>query len=89
MFLHLSVFLSTGDLWADTPPRTDTLQADTPLYSACWDMVNNWAVRILLECNLVQNTNADIDAKCEWTFKLLTVTQSQTSSVNRPQAIIQ
>ena len=32
----------------DTPPR-----ADTPLHSACWDIVNKRAVRILLECILV------------------------------------
>ena len=47
--------------WADTtmgrhtpPPLADTPWADTPaLRSACWDTVNNRAVRILLECNLV------------------------------------
>ena len=33
-----------------TPPPTS---ADTPLGSACWDMVHRWAVRIPLECILV------------------------------------
>ena len=32
-----------------TPPTS----ADTPLGSACWDMVHRWAVRIPLECILV------------------------------------
>ena len=31
--------------WAGTPPG-----------KACWDMVNKWAVRILLECILVKST---------------------------------
>ena len=31
-----------------TPPWVET-----PLYSACWDTVNKWAVRIPLECILV------------------------------------
>ena len=51
--------------WEDTP-RADTplgrqppgetpLWTDTPLRSVCWDTVNKWAVRILLECILVQD----------------------------------
>ena len=54
--------------WADppgqTPPWADTTLgrhhpgqtlpwADIPPHSACWDMVNKWVVRILLECILV------------------------------------
>ena len=43
--------------WEQTPPRADTLPgADTHLrreQSMLGDMANAWAVRILLECNLV------------------------------------
>ena len=39
---------------ADTPGQiTPALWAGTPLCSACWNMVNKWAVRILLECILI------------------------------------
>ena len=50
----LSVILFTGggvcnNPRADTPPWADP----PPLRSACRDTGNKWAVRILLECNLV------------------------------------
>ena len=41
-------FCSRGGSARHPPPG-----ADTPLHSACWDMVNKRAVRILLECILV------------------------------------
>ena len=42
-------------------PRVETPWAGTPLYSACWDTVNKWAVRILLECNLaILKSNVDL-----------------------------
>ena len=63
MFLHLSVILFTRGLgrhppsqtipWADTPLDNYPSLADIPLCSACWDGVNQGAVGILLECNLV------------------------------------
>ena len=46
--------------WADTPrqvhshPKAGTSSGQVPpLRSACWDMINKWAVRIPLECILV------------------------------------
>ena len=39
---------------ADTPPRNTALGSHPPPpRSACWDMVNKWAVHIPLECILV------------------------------------
>ena len=37
--------------WTDTP-QAENPRTDTPLHSACWDMVNKRVVRIPLECNL-------------------------------------
>ena len=40
--------------WAGTPPRQVHFPGQVHhLDSACWDTVNKWAVRILLECILV------------------------------------
>ena len=41
--------------WAYTPPCPVHTRIHTPLYSACWDTVNKRAVRIPLECILVEN----------------------------------
>ena len=40
--------------WADTPCLVHA-GIHTPLPRACWDTVNKWAVRILLECVLVRD----------------------------------
>ena len=37
-----------------TPPWQTPLGRHLPLHSACWDTVNKRAVRILVECNLVE-----------------------------------
>ena len=56
MFLHLSVILFTGGgclphpHWEDTHLARHPPRQTSPLHSACWDMVNKQAVRILLEC---------------------------------------
>ena len=39
--------------WAGSPPQAGTPPAGTTPGNACWDMVNKWAVHILLECILV------------------------------------
>ena len=64
MFLHVSVCPQGGvhgqvppDRYAPragTPPYRYTPGWYTPRHSACWDNVNNQAVRIPLECILVQ-----------------------------------
>ena len=57
IFLYLSVILFTGgSTWAGTPPSTMyTAQGPgtPPRKSMLGDTVNERAVRILLECNLV------------------------------------
>ena len=67
MFSHVSVILFTRGVSTtlppgQTPPRQTPPWADTPPEqtpcSACWDMVNKRAVRILLECNLVDSNLA-------------------------------
>ena len=59
MFSHVS-FCPQGELSASgprgcarQPPRQTSPRADTPLCSACWDMVNKWVVCTPLECILV------------------------------------
>ena len=44
-------------------PSAQCMMGYTPLLSACWDVVNKWAVHIPLECILVRN----------WTSKFLFV----------------
>ena len=54
-YTQLGSYLSQADTSPGRyiPPRQVHPQAGTPPDSACWDTVNKWAVRILLECILV------------------------------------
>ena len=67
MFLHLSVILFTGARGLPHPPADtptgQTPPGQTPPCSACWDTVNKWAVRTLLECILVVKYNVQISCQ--------------------------